>query len=97
MNPKETFKTAEEREKYVLSMFQGVMADMEAGVIKDFGYCVDGSGGYCIYEAQNEADVFKSLRKWLPHIVYDARQVFTVDQLKESRKGDTGQAGRQIS
>jgi len=93
MNPKETFKTAEEREKYIMVILEGIKAEMEAGLIKDFGFCVDGSGGYCIYEVKREADVFTSLRQWGPHVVYEARQVFTIEQLLESRKGNVAQAG----
>ena len=96
-NPKETFKTAEEREKLFLLLLEGVKADMQAGAIKDWGSCIDGSGGYTIYEVPSEANVFASLRRWMPHVDFDVRQVLSVEQLLESRKGDTSQAGKQIS
>ena len=96
-NPKETYKTAEERGKFVLLMLEGVKADMQAGIIKDWGCCIDGTGGYSIYEVMSEADVFASIKKWVPHVDFDVRQVLTVEQLLESRKGDASQAGKQIS
>jgi len=95
-NLKEKFKSAEEREKFVLLMLEGVKADLQAGVMKDWGTCIDGSGGYCIYEVPSEADVFAYLRRWRPHIDFDARQVLTIEQLLESREGAVSQAGKQI-
>jgi hypothetical protein len=95
-NLKEKFKSAEEREKFVMLMLEGVKADLQAGVMKDWGNCVDGSGGYCIYEVPSEADVFASLRRWMPHVDFDARQVLTIEQLSQSRKGAASQAGKQI-
>lgn len=86
MNPKETFKTPEERGKFVMAMLGSVKAEMQAGAIKDFGICTDGSGGYAIYEVPNEADVFASLQKWASHVHFDARRVLTVEQLIQARK-----------
>lgn len=97
MNPKEIFKTAEERGKFVLLLLERTKADIQAGVIKDWGSCIDGSGGYSIYDVPSEADVFDSLRRWMPHVIFDVRQVLTVEQLLESRKGDASQVGKQIS
>lgn len=96
MNPKETFKTAEERGKFLLHVLEGVKADMQAGLIKDWGSCIDGAGGYSIYEVVSEAALFASLRKWMPQVVFDVRQVLTVEQVLESRKGDAPQTGKQI-
>jgi hypothetical protein len=96
MNPKETFKTAEERGKFVARVLDEAKADLQAGVMKDWGSCIDGSGGYCIYEVSSEADVFASLHKWMPQIEFDARQVLTVEQLLEARK-DASQADKQTS
>jgi hypothetical protein len=97
VNPKETSKTAEERGKLVMLYLEGVRSDLQTGVMKDWGSCVDGSGGYCIYEVPSEADVFASLRRWMPHLSFDAREVLTVEQLLESRKGDAPRKGKQIS
>lgn len=96
MNPKETFKTAEERGKFVSLYLDGVNTDLQAGFMKDQGNCIDGSGGYCIYEAPSEADVFASLHKWMPQIDFDARQVLTVEQLLQARKA-ASQTGKQTS
>lgn len=97
INPKETFKTPEERGKFVMTMIDEVKAEMQTGVIKDCGTCVDGSGGYLVYEAQSEADVFASLHKWMSHVDFDARQVLTIEQLLEVRKGTASQTGKQTS
>ncbi|HVP92532.1 MAG TPA: DUF3303 family protein [Acidobacteriota bacterium] len=86
VNPKEVFKTPEEREKFLMLLLGQVNTEMQDGVIKDWGSYVDGSGGFLIYEVPNEADVFASLRKWTPHIDFDVRQVLTIQQLIEARK-----------
>ena len=96
-NPKASFKTAEERSNLVLLMLEWVKANMQSGLIKDFGNYVDGSGGYAIVEAAIEADLFTSLHKWMPYVVFDARQVSTVDidQDIESRKKAASEAKEQ--
>jgi len=86
MNPKENFKTAEERAKLVLLMLRMVKEEIQAGLIKDFGSCVDGSGGYAVFEVASEADLFNYLHKWAPHVNFDARQVINIDQAIESNK-----------
>jgi len=96
MNPKEAFKTAEERGKFVLLLLEEVKADLKNGAMKDWGSCIDGSGGYCIYEVPSEADLFDSLHKWMPQVDFDARQVLTVDQLLETRNA-ASQIGKQTS
>jgi hypothetical protein len=85
INPKETFKTAEERGKFVARILDESKADLQTGIMKDWGCCIDGSGGYCIYEEPNEAAVFASLHRWMPQIDIDVRQVLTVDQLLAAR------------
>ena len=87
MNPKETFGTPEERGRFTMMMIDGAKAEMQTGSIKDSGTFIDGSGGYIIYEVAKEADVFASLHKWVPHLSFDVRQVLTLDQLLEMRKG----------
>jgi hypothetical protein len=96
MNPKETFKTAEERGKFVAEVLDGAKADLHAGIMKDWGSFIDGSGGYCIYESPSEADVFASLHRWIPQMDFDARQVLTVEQLLEARKA-ASLSGKQTS
>jgi hypothetical protein len=93
MNPKETFKTPKERDKLVMLMLDSVKSDMQVGLITDWGTCVDGSGGYLIYEVQSEKEMFDSLRKWMPQVAFDARQVLTIEQLIASRKGAPSQIG----
>ena len=95
MNPKETFKSPEERGKFVKNMIDEVKADMQAGVIKDWGTCIDGSGGYCIFEVPSESDVFVSIHRWIPQVDFDARQVLTVEQLIQVRKAPASLTGEQ--
>jgi len=57
------------------------------GGLRDFGVCIDGSGGYCVYEVTKEIDVFDSLSKWKSHVDFDVRQVLTAQQLIDTRKG----------
>jgi len=97
MNPKRPFKNAEELEKLVLHMLEGVKADLQAGVMKDWGMSVDGSGGYLVYEVASEADLFASVRKYMPHVDFDVRQVLTIEQAIASRKAAASQAFKQVS
>ena len=97
MKPKETFKTPEDRGKFVMLLIDNVKAEMQSGLVKDFGTCIDGSGGFLIYDAANESDVFSSIQKWVAHMDFDARQVLTVDQLLEARKGSPPLTGKQSS
>ena len=87
MNPHESFKTPEDRGKFVMKMLDDVKEEMQSGKITDWGTCIDGSGGYSVYEVPSDRDVFDSLQKWVPHVTYDVRQVLTVQQLIEARKG----------
>ncbi len=96
INPKETFKTAEERGKFVAQVIDETKADLQAGIMKDWGTFIDGSGGYCIYEAPSEAAVFASLHRWMPQVVFDVRQALTVDQLLAIR-GPVSLSGKQTS
>jgi len=93
MNPKETFKTPEERDNLLKMMINSVKSDMQVGLIKDMGTCIDGSGGYLIYEVQSEKEMFASLQKWMPQVAFDARQVLTIEQLTAVRKGAPSQIG----
>ena len=78
-------------------MLDGVKSEIEAaGGLKDFGVCIDGSGGYCIYEVIKEAEVFDSLRKWKSHVDFDVRQVLTVQQLIDARKGPQPSSAIQV-
>jgi len=87
MNPKESFNSPEERGKFVMVMLDEVRAEMQAGGgLKDFGVCVDGSGGYSIYEVTKDTEVFDSLNKWKSHVDFDVRQVLTAQQLIDARK-----------
>jgi hypothetical protein len=59
-------------------------ADMQAGVIKDFGICMEGCSGYIIFEEANETNLFAHLRKWQPYVNFDAKQVQTIDEAIKS-------------
>jgi len=88
MSPKESFSSPEERGRFVMVMLDDVQEEIESGRgLKDFGVCVDGSGGYCVYEVAKEANVFDSISKWNSHVDFDVRQVLTAQQLIDARKG----------
>jgi len=88
MSPKESFRSPEERGKFVMVMLDEAKKEIQSGGgLKDFGVCVDGSGGYSIYEVTKETDVFDSLNKWKSHVDFDVRQVLTAQQLIDTRKG----------
>jgi hypothetical protein len=61
----------------ILGMFK---SDMQAGVIKDFGICMEGCSGYIIFGEASETDVFANLSKWQPHVSFDVKQVQTIDE-----------------
>jgi hypothetical protein len=79
-NPKHPFKTPEERAKQVPLILGMFKADMQAGVIKDFGICMEGCTGFIIFEEGSEVDLFAHLRKWQPYVSFDAKQVQTIDE-----------------
>ncbi len=83
-NPKYTFKTPEERAKQVPLILGMFKADMEAGVIKDFGICMEGCSGYIIFEDASETELFANLSKWQPYVSFDAKQVQTIDEAIKS-------------
>ncbi len=82
-NPKFCPKSAEEQERIRLPMLKTVKADFQVCAIKDWGRCIDGSGGYTIWEMPSEADLFASLKKYQPYLEFDVRQVITVEQAIE--------------
>jgi hypothetical protein len=79
-NPKHPFKTPEERAKQVPLILGMFKADMQAGVIKDFGICMEGCSGYIISEEAIEADLFANLSKWQPYVNFEVKQVQTIDE-----------------
>ncbi len=95
MNPKETFKTSEERAKLVSSLLERIKEDFQAGLIKDWGLCVDRSDGYAIFEVASETDLFNYLNNWAPHVNFDARQVINIDQAIETNKQAALEANKQ--
>ncbi len=82
-NPKFCPESDEEREKMRLPMLKAVEADMHAGVLKDWGRCVDGSGGYSIWEVPSEDALFAGLRKYKPYLDFDVREVVNLEQAIE--------------
>ena len=87
MNPKESFKDAEERRKFEVQVMSATKAALLAGLMKDWGGYADGNGGYFIYESPSEADVFAAIRIWMPQMNFEVREVLTIEQLIELRKG----------
>jgi len=93
MNPKVPVKTEAELNRAVLLMLEGVKADLQAGLTKDWGMCVDGSGGYLVCEVPSETELFNSLQKYRAYLDFDAMQVLTVEQAIKSRKQTASQTG----
>jgi hypothetical protein len=89
MNPMAIPADPEQRVKGWLSMLDAIKRDMQAGTIKDWGICCDGSSGYTIAEAASETDLYTSLLKWMPHVNFDAKPVLTIDQTIASIKKAT--------
>jgi hypothetical protein len=85
-NPKHPFKTPEERAKQVPLILGMFKADMQAGVFKDFGMCMEGCSGYIIFEEDNEEALFAHLQKWQPYVSFDTKQVQTIDEAITSFK-----------
>jgi len=75
----------EERTKLWLSMLEMVKADLNAGVLKDWGICSDASCGYGFSEL-SEVDLYTALLKWMPYVSFDIKPVLTVNQAIESIK-----------
>ena len=80
-----------DREKHVkvsLRMLEMVKADMQAGLIKDWGIAAGGGveGGYCIWEVASEAELFTHLMKWKPEVNFEVKPVLTLDQCIEAFK-----------
>jgi len=77
--------TPEERAKLWLTLSEMVKADLEAGIIKDWGIRVGELSGYGICE-MSEEDLNNLLMKWLPYIKFEVNPVITIDQQIEGLK-----------
>jgi hypothetical protein len=55
-------------------------ADIQTGVFRDFGMCMEGCNGYIIFEIDSEENLFTHLRKWQPYVSFDVKQVQTIDE-----------------
>lgn len=97
MDPKVPIRNEDELNKTIILMLNGVRTELQAGLMKDWGICADGSGGYMIYEVPNEAKLFEHLDRYRTYISLEARQVLTIEQAIESRKQATSQTDNQIS
>jgi hypothetical protein len=75
----------EERAKLWLSMLDMVKADLNAGLLKDWGVCGDHSCGYGFSEL-SEVDLSTALLKWMPYVSFDFKPVLTVNQTIGSLK-----------
>ncbi|MCJ7444248.1 MAG: hypothetical protein MUO26_06930 [Methanotrichaceae archaeon] len=73
----------EKMAKQNLSLLEGVKAALKSGMLKDWGVYCDGYNGYVIAEG-TEADIFATLLKWMPYILFDVHPVANVDQAVEA-------------
>jgi len=85
LNPLLIPEDPEKRTKLWLSMLEMVKTELSTGGLTDWAEFCDLSGGYSIAEA-NEADLFTSLLRWNPYIIFDIKPVLTSDQVIESIK-----------
>ncbi len=97
MNPKVSIAAEDELNETIIKMLESVKGELQADSMKDWGICVDGSGGYMIYQVPDEATLFEYLGKFRSYLDLEARQVLTVEQALESRKLAASQAGKQTS
>lgn len=85
LNPIMVPANPQERVKLWLSMLEMVKANLNAGVLKDWGMCSDASGGYGFSEL-SEVDLYTALPKWMSYVNFDVKPVLNVDQAIESIK-----------
>jgi hypothetical protein len=71
--------------KLWLSMLEMAKADLQAGVLKDWGIRSGGGRGYALSEL-SEAELFSSLLKYIPYIRFEVHPILTVDQCIETIK-----------
>jgi hypothetical protein len=90
-NPTALPENPEERGKLLVSMLEAVKADLNSGVLTDWGVCSDPKGcsdsseGYMLAET-DENTLRTTIRKWSPYIIFDTSPVMTVDQTIASMK-----------
>jgi hypothetical protein len=85
LNPLASPEDPVKRATLWISMLEMVKADMESGRFTDWGAHVDITGGYCVAEG-TEAEVFASLLKWIPYVIFDVKPVLNADQVIDTIK-----------
>jgi hypothetical protein len=75
----------EDRVKLWLSMLETVKADLQSGVMTEWGMCNDASAGYAFING-DEKKVYDAILKWFPYVSFDIKPILTVDQLIDSIK-----------
>ena len=66
-------------------MLENVKADLKSGRFTDWGAYSEINGGYCVAEG-TETDVFTSLLKWIPYVIFEVKPVLSVDQVIAANK-----------
>jgi hypothetical protein len=69
----------EERIKNSVRLLEMVRADLQSGILKEWGMFNDNSGGYAIAET-DEKTLHTAILKWIPYTTFDIKTVLTVDQ-----------------
>ncbi|MFQ6080608.1 MAG: DUF3303 family protein [Candidatus Bathyarchaeia archaeon] len=85
VDPARTPVDPEERAKLWLSMLEMTKADLQTGVLKDWGIRGGGGCGYGVSEL-SEAELFSALLKYIPYVRFEVHPVLTVDQCIETVK-----------
>jgi len=76
----------QEMVKSRLARGEMIKADIKAGIIKDWGCAAGGYFGYLISEGIGEAELLKSLLKYMPYVYFEVVPVLSIDQTIESIK-----------
>jgi hypothetical protein len=94
LNPLTKPEDPEKRVKLWISMLEMIKAELKSGRFTDFGAYPDITCGYCVGEG-TETDVFASLLKWTPYVIFDAKPILNVDQvIGEINKAMAGQKAK---
>jgi hypothetical protein len=76
----------QEAAKFRFKMLEMVRADLSTGKITEWGSFSNGRDGYLIIDG-TEQDVFSTMFKWMPTIMYEVYPVLSADDYIASVKG----------
>ena len=68
-----------------MKMMEMVKANLESGMITNWGIYSDASGGYA-FSKLSQPDLYTMVLKWSPYVMFDAKPVLGVEEVLESMK-----------